>query len=121
MGKHSPQMITITQTLYLYPNSMWLSPASTAVLPKRPESRIIEPMIGATRADMDSVISVNGVPIRLTAERWFHIVENHDEVAGYYDAVLETVADPDLIVVGYRGSLVAVRGYGRRRYLSVIY
>jgi hypothetical protein len=32
---------------------------------------------------MDTVISVNGVPIRLTAERWFHIVENHDEVAGF--------------------------------------
>ncbi len=70
---------------------------------------------------MDNVISINGVPIRLPAERWFHIVENHDEVAGYYDAVLETVADPDVIIPGYRGSLVAVRSYGRRRYLYVIY
>jgi hypothetical protein len=78
-------------------------------------------VIGAAREGMDSVISVNGVSVRLPTERWFHIVENHDEVAGYYDAVLETVADPDLIVPGYRGSLVAVRGYGRRHYLSVIY
>lgn len=70
---------------------------------------------------MDSVTSVNDVPIRLTAERWFHIVENHDEVAGYYDAVLETVADPDAVTPGYRGALVAVRSYGRRRYLCVIY
>ena len=70
---------------------------------------------------MDSAISVNGVPIRLMAERWFHIVENHDEMAGYYDGVLETVADPDLIVPGYRGSLMAVRGHGRRQYLCVIY
>jgi hypothetical protein len=70
---------------------------------------------------MDSVISINGVPIRLPVERWFHIVENHDELAGYYDAVLETVADPDVIVPGYRGSLVAVRAYGRRHYRSVIY
>jgi hypothetical protein len=70
---------------------------------------------------MDTVISINGVPIRLPAERWFHIVENHDEVAGYYDAILETVADPDWIGPGHRGSLVAVRSYGRRRYLSVIY
>ena len=29
---------------------------------------------------MDFVESVNGVPIRLTLERWFHIVENHDDV-----------------------------------------
>lgn len=70
---------------------------------------------------MDSVISVNGVLIRLTTERWFHIVEHHDEMAGYYDAVLDTVANPEVIVPGYRGSLAAVRGYGRRRYLNVIY
>ncbi len=30
---------------------------------------------------MNSVTSVNGVPVRLPAERWFHIVENHDELA----------------------------------------
>ena len=78
-------------------------------------------MINATGEAMDSVISINGIPVRLPTERWFHIVENHDEVGGYYDAVLETVADPDLIVAGYRGSLVAVRSYGRRRYLHVIY
>ena len=49
---------------------------------------------------MDVVISKAGVPVRLTDERWFHIVENHDEVAGYYDQVLEAVEDPDLILQG---------------------
>jgi uncharacterized protein YuzE len=35
---------------------------------------------------MDTILSIHGVPIRLTTERWFHIVENHDDVAGYdYD------------------------------------
>ena len=38
---------------------------------------------------MDIVISKAGVPVRLTEERWFHIVENHDDLAGYYDQVLE--------------------------------
>ena len=33
---------------------------------------------------MDQAVSRNGVPIRLTEERWFHIVENHDDLAGYY-------------------------------------
>jgi hypothetical protein len=70
---------------------------------------------------MDIALSVEGVPIRLTAERWFHIVENHDDMAGYYDDVLETVENPDIVVRGYRGSLIAARGYGRRRYLAVIY
>jgi hypothetical protein len=73
------------------------------------------------RENMEKVMSVDGVPIRLTEERWFHIVENHDEMAGYYDEVCETVADPDLVLPGYRGSLIAVRNYGRRRFLFVIY
>ena len=47
---------------------------------------------------MDVSESVDGVPIRLTAERWVHIVENHDEVAGYYEEVLETVADPEVVL-----------------------
>ena len=46
---------------------------------------------------MDVAFSRNGVPIRLTDERWFHIVENHDDLAGYYDEVLQTIEDPDLI------------------------
>jgi hypothetical protein len=70
---------------------------------------------------MDVVLSVEGVPIRLTTERWFHIVENHDDIAGYYDDVLETVENPDMVLRGYRGSLIAARGYGRRRYLAVVY
>jgi hypothetical protein len=65
--------------------------------------------------------SVDGVPIRLTEERWFHIVENHDDLAGYYDDVLGTVASPEVVLPGYGGSLVAVRNYGQRRYLCVIY
>jgi hypothetical protein len=52
---------------------------------------------------MESVMSVDGVPIRLTEERWFHIVENHDDMAGHYDDVLETVADPALVLPGILG------------------
>ena len=70
---------------------------------------------------MDIVISVEGVPIRLTHERWFHIVENHDDMSGYYEDVLSLVENPDFILRGYRGSLVAARHYGRQRYLMVVY
>ena len=70
---------------------------------------------------MDFVISRRGVPIRLTEERWFHIVENHDDLAGYYDQVLETVENPDFILAGYGGALIAVRAMGRRKYLAVVY
>jgi hypothetical protein len=70
---------------------------------------------------MDIAISKAGVPIRLTDERWHHIVENHDDLAGYYDDVLITVEDPDFILRGYGGALVAVRSLGRRKFLGVIY
>ena len=42
-------------------------------------------------------------------------------MAGYYDAVLDAVEDPDLILPGYRGTLIAVRGLARRRYIAVVY
>jgi hypothetical protein len=70
---------------------------------------------------MDVAVSVNGVPIRLTAERWAHIVENRDELAGYYDDVLDVIEAPDWVTRGYRGSLIAWKKYGRRGYLTVIY
>ena len=70
---------------------------------------------------MDVAFSRNGVPIRITEERWFHIVENHDDLAGYYDEVLQTIEDPDLILRGHGGALIAVKVLGRRKYLAVIY
>lgn len=44
---------------------------------------------------MVTVYSKNNVLIRLTDERWLHIVENHDDLAGRISEVLETVAEPD--------------------------
>lgn len=70
---------------------------------------------------MDVADSVNGVPIRLTAERWRHIVDAHDEMAGYYDDCLQVIERPDLVLAGTRGSLQAVKGYGRGRFLVVVY
>jgi hypothetical protein len=70
---------------------------------------------------MDIAISRNGVPIRLTEERWFHIVENHDDLAGHYDDVLDTVENPDFILRGYGGALIALKGAARKTCLAVIY
>ncbi len=47
--------------------------------------------------EIEIVISINNVPIRLTKERWFHITEDHSEMAGYYYEVLETVENPDSV------------------------
>jgi hypothetical protein len=70
---------------------------------------------------MDVAYSVNGLPIRCTNERWAHIVNSRDYMAGYYDECLRTIEDPGLVLRGYRGSLQAVRGHGRQRYLVVVY
>jgi hypothetical protein len=70
---------------------------------------------------MDEVFSVNGVPIRLTQERWDHIIDARDELEGRSDDVLAVVQSPDWVTRGYRGSLVAWKGYGRRGYMAVIY
>ena len=70
---------------------------------------------------MDVALSVNRVSIRLTDERWSHIVNAHDDLAGYYDDCLQTIEEPDLILPGLNGSLKAVKNYGRNRYLVVIY
>ena len=44
--------------------------------------------VTAMELRMDIANSVNGVPIRLTYERWYHIVENHDELASRFHDVL---------------------------------
>ncbi|MGH9809103.1 MAG: hypothetical protein ACRD9W_17940 [Terriglobia bacterium] len=70
---------------------------------------------------MDVAYSINRVAIRLTHERWYHIVENHDEQAGYFHDVLETVETPALVVRGNRGTLKAARNLGKRKWLVVVY
>ncbi len=53
--------------------------------------------------------SRNGVPIRLSSERWTHIVEAHDYMAGLHEWVLEAVADPDAIVAGAGNEFIATQ------------
>jgi hypothetical protein len=65
--------------------------------------------------------SVNNVPIRLIDERWIHIVENHDDIAGYYFDVLETIANPKWIFEGDGDELWAVKLVSERKAILVIY
>jgi len=60
---------------------------------------------------LGSAVSRNGFRIRLTHERWSHVVESHDYLAGLHEWVLETIADPDTIALGWEGSLMATRHY----------
>ena len=56
--------------------------------------------------------------IRLTAERWFHIIESHDYMAGYFYDILETISDPDYVVAGKRHDLLAAKFYRKTRTLA---
>ncbi len=71
---------------------------------------------------MISVVpSKNGVPIRLTDERWAHITEEHDELAGLRQEVLQAVAEPERIVEGRAGELLALRELEKGKWLVVVY
>ena len=68
-----------------------------------------------------TVQSANGVKVRLTDERWAHILEARPYMRGYEEEVLNAVESPDLILTGAGGVLVAVVSFGRKGYLQVIY
>jgi hypothetical protein len=70
---------------------------------------------------INQVTSKNGVSIRLTDERWAHITEEHCELAGLRSDVLETVFQPDRILAGGDGELIAVREIEQRKHLVVVY
>jgi len=71
--------------------------------------------------DIGIAYSVHGVTIRLTYERWFHITENHDDLASYFFDVLEAIEKPEFVMRGNRGSLKATRNIGKDKWLVVIY
>jgi hypothetical protein len=54
------------------------------------------------------VDSVNGVPIRLTDERWEHVLDSHPELASFRETILDAVENPDYILTSSRGALAAV-------------
>ena len=70
---------------------------------------------------MDVVKSKNDVPIRLTEERWFHITEEHSEMAGYYFEVLEAVEEPEAVYEGRAGECIAAREVEKGKYIVVVY
>ena len=72
-----------------------------------------------------TVISKNSIRIRLTEERWSHIVEAHDYMAGNQDMVFETLEGPDIIVSGEKDDFIAVKHYSKtsisEKHVIVIY
>jgi len=67
------------------------------------------------------ILSRNAVPIRLTDERWAHITEEHCELAGWRLEVVESVSNPQRVLAGGKGELLAVREVEPGKYLVVVY
>jgi hypothetical protein len=68
-----------------------------------------------------TAISKNGIPIRLSDERWAHITEEHSELADLRAEVLEAIEDPRQVVAGGMGELLAVRELGLGKHIVVVY
>lgn len=66
-------------------------------------------------------ISPNGISIRLPDERWEHIVERHNVLVDKQQLVLDTIANPDRILAGNEGALMALRELEPDRWLVVVY
>lgn len=55
--------------------------------------------------------SKNAIPIRITQERWEHITRRHPEIENQKEKVIEAISNPDVVLAGDFGELLAVRFY----------
>jgi hypothetical protein len=69
----------------------------------------------------EAATSRNAVTVRLTDERWAHIVEEHCELAGLRAEVLQTVSDAERVLAGRVGELLALRQLDPHTTLVVVY
>lgn len=70
---------------------------------------------------LGTATSKNGVKIRLTQERWIHITTSHLELdPDDYKIVLDVVGNPDAILKGDTGELLATKKQTRKRVWIVV-
>ena len=65
-------------------------------------------------------ISKNGAKIRIPEERWLHITDSHDYMAGLSDNVLDCIENPEVIIKGERDELIAAQRFNNK-HIVVIY
>jgi hypothetical protein len=69
----------------------------------------------------DKPLSRNGVAIRLTDERWQHIIEEHAELAELRNVIVATIAESEQVLLGTAGELLAVRTIEPGKVMVVVY
>ena len=67
------------------------------------------------------VESCRNVPIRLTDERWLHVITQHPEMKKLRDKVIDALAEPDYVQEGDFGALLAIRRIDGGKFLVVVY
>lgn len=68
-----------------------------------------------------TAFSKNNVPIRLTEERWKHIVLTHLEInPDDFSKVMEIISNPDFILKGNKEELLAVRKLSSKKTWIVV-
>lgn len=67
--------------------------------------------------------SRNKIPIRLTKERWVHIISSHKEITtSDKSKVMDAIKNPDFILKGDVGEFLAVKKtLGKNLWLVVVY
>lgn len=65
--------------------------------------------------------SKDGILVRLTEERWSHIIDEHGELADLRSEVLRTISDPERVLAGNLGELLALRTFEPGKWLAVVY
>lgn len=70
---------------------------------------------------LSSTRSVNGVTIRLTDERWHHIVKSHEEIkVTDFLKIMKVVSKPNFILKGSKGECLAVKKITRKKNWLVV-
>ena len=67
------------------------------------------------------ILSKNEIPIRLTAEPWAHITEQHGELSERRGDLLQTLVEPKQILLGNDGELLAMKEWEPGKWLVVVY
>ena len=62
-----------------------------------------------------------GIRVRLTDERWAHVTEEHCELAGLRLEVMETIREPERVVAGRQGELMALTEMEPGKWMVVVY
>jgi hypothetical protein len=70
---------------------------------------------------MWTALSVQGVTVRLTEERWRHIRNNHPDLVDQHELVLSAIESPDRVLLGDDGECIAVRELRPQFWLVVVY